>query len=281
MTQSFAVINPNNLELSPCRVTYKGRDLGATLGNVSVKIQDSLSEIYADQLGKTPIDKRVSAQKYTVDFEIAEVQNKENWSVLFPPHQLITQNGNQAFYFDAQIGYSMRSGAGPLVLHPLSKPDTDLSEDFYFYLAASEVNSDDTFSPTEQNKMKITMTIYPDFSVQPSRFFILGDPDIGLIPAFAGAATAGTGNMGDGTVTNITAFSGFTKTEIVSLQCVVAGSAGEFYIQGTQSGPLGLATVGLTFNASGQEISFLINNGGTPFAQNDSFTISTTGANYG
>lgn len=280
MTQSFATINPNNLELSPCRVTYKGRDLGATLGNVSIKIADSLSEIYADQLGKTPIDKRVSAQKYQVSFEIAEVQNKANWSVLFPPYSLVTQGGEQAFYIDAQIGYSMRGGAGPLILHPLSKANTDLSEDFYFYLAASESSSDNTFSPTDQNKMKITMDIYPDFSVQPSRFFIVGDPAIALIPAFAGSATAGTGNVGNGTVTNITAFSGSTLTETISMQCVIAGSAGEFYTQGSQSGPLGLATVGLTFNAVGQEISFKINNGGTPFAVNDSFTIATTGANY-
>lgn len=280
MTQSFAVINPNNLELSPCRVTYKGRDLGATLGNVAIKIADALSEIYADQLGKTPIDKRVSAQKYTVEFEIAEVQAKSNWLVLFPPHELVTQGNNQAFYFDAQIGYSMRSGAGPLILHPLSKADTDLSEDFYFYLAASEASSANTFSPTDQNKMKITMDVYPDFSVVPSRFFVFGDPSIGLTPATAGAATAGTGNVGNGTVTNITAFSGSTKTELVSAQCVTPGSGGNFYVLGSQSGPLGLATVGLTFNAVGQEIAFRINNGSTPFAVNDSFSISTVGGNY-
>lgn len=281
MTQSFATINPSNLELTPCRVTYKGVDIGATLGNVSVKIADKLSDLYADQLGKTPIDKRVSSQTYTVEFEIAEVQDKDNWKILFPPHQLVEQNGNTGFYFDAQIGYSMRSGAGPLILHPLSKPNTDLSEDFLFYLAASEVTSDYVFSPTEQVKMKIVMTVYPDFTTQPSRFFFFGDPSIDLIPASAAAAVAGTGNVGNGTIGSLTAFSGFTKTETVSVQCVIAGTGGEFYVSGSSSGPLGLATVGIGFNASGSEIAFLITGGGTPFAINDSFTIATTAANYG
>lgn len=280
MTQSFATINPNNLELTPCRVTYNGRDLGATLGNVAIKIADGLSELYADQLGKTPIDKRVTSQKYQVSFEIAEVQAKINWSVLFPPYSLVTQGGQTGFYVDAQIGYSMRSQAAPLILHPLSKANTDLSEDFYFYLAASESNSDNTFSPSDQNKMKITMDIYPDFTTQPSRFFFYGDPSVGLIAASVGAATAGTGNVGNGTLTNLVAFSGFTKTETVSVQCVTPGTAGEFYVQGTTSGPLGLAAVGLTFNAVGQEISFHVNAGGTQFALNDSFTIATTAANY-
>jgi len=281
MTQSFANITPNFLELSPCRVTYKGVDVGATLGNVVVKISDKLSELKADQLGTTPIDKKVSGQIYTVEFEIAEVQNKDNWKILFPPHQLVEQGGNTGFYFDAQIGYSMRSGAGFLNLHPLSKPDTDLSEDFNCYLAASEVTSDFGFSPTDQTKMKVVMTLYPDFSTQPSRFFFFGDPNIELLPASAAQAVAGTGNVGNGTVTDETAFSGFTKTETISMQCVTAGTGGQFYVSGSSSGPLGLATVGLLFNASGSEIAFLINNGVTPFAVNDSFTIATTAANYG
>jgi hypothetical protein len=281
MTQSFANIQPNFLELTPCRVTYKGVDVGATLGNVVVKISDKLSDLKADQLGTTIVDKRVSGQVYTVEFEIAQVQEKTNWKILFPPHQLVEQGGNTGFYFDAQIGYSMRSGAGQLVLHPLSKADTDKSEDFLFYLAASEVTSDFGFSPTEQVKMKCTMTIYPDFTTQPSRFFFFGDPAIDLVPASAAAAVAGTGNVGNGTVSGITAFSGVTKTETVSMQCVTAGTGGSFYVLGSSSGPLGLATVGIGFNASGGEIAFLINNGGTPFAVNDSFTIATTAANYG
>jgi len=278
MTQSFANINPGNLELSPCRVTFKGVDLGATTGNVAIKLADAMSELYADQLGKTPIDKRISAQKYTVEFEIAEVQDKSNWQVIFPAHKLVTQNGFTSFYFDAQIGYSQRSQAGVLILHPLSKADTDLSEDFMFYLAASDETSDWTFSPTEQVKMKVTMAVYPDFSVQPSRFLIFGDPTIGIIPATFSAAVAGTGNVGNGTVSGIAVFSGVTPTEVVTMQCLQAGTGGQWVVNGSVAGPLGTATVGINFNSP--VLAFHINSGGVPYAVNDTFTIATTGANY-
>src|SRR5882672_1583181 len=141
MPQSFSTINPTNFELSPCRVTYKGADVGATLGNVKIAVADKLSELKADQLGSTAVDKKVSGHVFTAEWEFAEVQNKSNWQILFPCHKLVSQNGNTGFYFDSQIGYSQRSQAGLLNFHPLSKPDTDLSEDFTCYLAASESSS--------------------------------------------------------------------------------------------------------------------------------------------
>lgn len=276
MTQSTSNITPTYFELSPCRVTYKGVDLGGTLGNVVVKITDTLSDIYADQMGKTVIDKRVSAHKFTTEFSIAEVQNKDNWKILFPPHKLVSQSGQKGMYFDSEIGYSMISQAGVLNFHPLSKPNTDLSEDFTIYLAAGEVSSDFTFSPTEQVKMKLVMDMYPDFTSNPPRFFFFGDPSIGLIPATVSAATAGTGNIGNGTITGQTAFSS-TKTEVITAKCVTAATT--FFVSGSQSGALGLATVGVTFNSN--VVAFNINGGGTPFAVNDSFTMTTTSANYG
>lgn len=275
--QSFNTITPGNLELTPCRVTYKGVDVGATLGNVSIKLETSLAELKADQLGTTPIDHKVSGHKYTVEMEFAEVKFKDNWKILFPPNKLVG-TGDKSFYFDSELGYSMRSQAGPLVLHPLSLPDADLSQDFYFWLAASDAKTSYVFSPTEQVKLKVTFMVYPDFTSQPARFLIFGDPNNGLVPATAGPAVAGTGNVGNGTVGSIVAYSGFTQTETVSLACVTPGPGSKFFVSGSQSGALGLASAGVTFNSD--QISLLVTDGGTPFAVNDSFTIATTSANY-
>jgi hypothetical protein len=120
--------------------------------------------------------------------------------------------------------------------------------------------------------------MYPDFTTQPPRFMFFGNTATATTPAFVGAATAATGNVGNGTVTNITAFSGFTKTELLTLKCVTPGSAGAFYVSGSLSGALGLAAIGTTFTAS--VVSFLINTGGVAFAANDSFTIAATASNY-
>lgn len=279
MSASNSVITPGNFELSPCRVKYKGVDIGATLGNVVIKTETALAELKSDQLGSTVIDHRVSGHKFTIVTQFAEVKFKENWKILFPMHKLVTNGGQTLFYFDSEVGYSQISQAGALNLHPLSLPDSDLSEDFNIYLAAAEGKADYTFSPSEQVKLTCTWNVYPDFTTIPPRFYSFGDPSIGLVNASAGSATAGTGNTGNGTVSSISVFSGVTKTETITLTCVTPSTnSGSFYVSGSQSGALGIATVGQTFNSN--VISFLINDGSTDFALNDNFDIDTTAANY-
>jgi hypothetical protein len=242
-------------------------------------MEQALSEIKVDQYGSTIIDKRTSGFKYTIELEIAEVKFKDNWKILFPSAIVAEQGGQKSVYFDSQMSYSQRSQAGSLVLHPLALPDSDKSGDFYVWLASAEAKTDYVFSPSEQVKLKITFTIYPDFTTTPARFFLFGDPSVGLENASAGSATAGTGNTGDGTVGSISVFNGFTQTEVITLECVTPqANAGVFNVEGSQSGPLGLATVGVPFNSD--VIAFTIADGSADFALGDNFEIATTAANY-
>lgn len=279
MTTSFSTVTPGNFELSPCRMTYGGVDLGGT-DKVSLKIEESLAELKADQLGTTPIDKKVSGLKITIETSLVETQYKNNWKVLFAAHKLVTQGGNTAFYFDSQVGQSMADLSQVLILHPLSKVDADLSGDVYVWKATAMPSSNLDFSSADQQKLKVTFDVYPDFTTQPPRFMIYGDPAVGLVDASAGAATAGTGNTGDGTVTGI-AVSDNTPTETVTLQCVTAvTNGGVFNVEGSVGGPYGLATVGIGFTSPNNEISFTINDGASDFVVDDSFTIATVAANY-
>jgi hypothetical protein len=243
-------------------------------------IEEKLSPLKADQLGDTIIDQKVSGFNCKVETELDEIILKNNWLVVFPAHKLYTDpiTGKQSFFFDSQVGASMRSFAQPLILHPLSRPNTDLSGDILIYLATAEGKSEVVYSPTAQQSLKVTWDMYPDFTTQPPRFLLFGDPTVGFANASAGAATAGTGNTGNGTVGLITVFSGTTKTETITLQCQAPGSGGSFFVTGSVSGPIGLAKVGQAFNSA--EISFVISTGSTPFATNDSFTIATTAANF-
>jgi hypothetical protein len=279
MSTSFSTITPGNFELSPCRVTYKGVDLGAT-DKVTVKIEEKLSPLKADQLGDTIIDNVVSGFKVTIETALDEVQLKANWKVVFPAHKLVTQNGNTMMYFDSQVGQHMAALGGPLILHPLSKTNSDKSTDFYVYLATAMPSSQLDFSSTEQQKLKVTFDVYPDFTTQPPRFCLYGDPSVGLVNASAGAATAGTGNVGADTVTGITVNNGATKTETITLLCVTAGASGLFNVNGSLSGPLGSATVGVSFSAFGNEIGFTVNDASPHAAVGDSYAIATTAANY-
>lgn len=283
MALSFANVSPGNFELGPCRVTYGGVDLGGT-DKATLKIEEKISPLKTDQLGDTDIDDRVSGLKISIETALNETLLKSNWKVVFAAHSLVTQGGNTAFYIDSKVGQSMVALAKPLVIHPLDRPNSDKSADINIYLATAQPSSDLVQSSTEQQKLKVTFKVYPDFSVSnsttPPRFMLYGDPAVGLQNASSGAATAGTGNTGADTVSGITVNNGATLSELITLLCVTAGASGVFNVNGSTSGPLGLATVGISFTAFGDQIGFTINNGSPAAALNDTYTIQTTAANY-
>jgi len=274
---SNATINPNNLELSPMRVKLAGVELGATLGNITIKPKYTLADLKADQFGSSVIDKRVSGFECTVEFEIAEIKDEAKWEKVFPHATLVGTAPNQRLIFASNLGDSARALAQLLTLHPLSMVDADLTQDYNFFLATATAESQIVYSPTEQSKLKIVLFIYPDFSTTPARYFAFGDPAIVGTNASFLAAVPGGGNVGGGTVTGIAVNNANTKTETITLLAVTAVAAGGvFSISGSVSGPLGLATVGLAF-VSGP-ITFTINDGAPDFAVGDSFTIATTAA---
>ena len=279
MSNSFSTVTPGNFQLSPCRVTFKGVDLGGT-DKVTLKIEEKTSPIKADQYGETDLDDFVSGFKMTVETALDEVLLKANWKVVFPSHNLVTQAGNTAFYFDSQIGVSQAGIGGLLVLHPLDKANGDTSADINIYIATAMPSSEILFSSTEQQKLKVTFKVYPDFTTQPPRFMLYGSTTVGVIPATAGSPVAASGNTGANTITGITVSNSATKTETITLTCVTAGSSGLFNVKGSLSGPLGSATVGVAFQAFGNQIGFTVNNGSPVATLNDSYTIATTAANF-
>ena len=278
MPTSFATISTSNMELSPVRVTYKGVDLGGTLGNATINMEFEKADILADQSGSTVRDRRVSGLNITVSTEITEIQNKDNWKVAFPHMQIATTGPNKLVNVVSKIGDGDLVNAGELLLHPLSKADADLSGDYKFYKAVADAKSEVVYGPADQVRLKVMWNILPDDSVQPDQFMIVGDPAVGLVDAVAAAAVAGA-NTGDGTVSGISVVNGVTKTETITLECVTAAvNGGRFLVSGSTSGALGDAFVGVGFSSS--VIGLTINDGATDFVVGDTFTIATTGANY-
>lgn len=285
MPVSFSSINPANLELTPMRVTYNGVDLGATLGNVTVAPKFTKAEIKADQLGGTAIDRVVSGLGVQVTTELAEVLNKDIWKVVFPNAYEVL-SGSKLVQWVSKVGSHDTALAHALKLHPLSKADGDFTEDYNFYLATASEESEIVYSPTAQAKLKIVWNIYPDFTTTPPRFFTYGDPSVGLTPASAGVpGYVGTGN---GTLTNVLVYNGFTKTETITV--VMVGSNGNshdgiFEVHGSLSGHIGNAIIPggapSTFvNFVSPQITFTLTAGATDFVNNDAFTIATTAASY-
>lgn len=277
MATSVASVTPTNMELTPMRVTFNGVDLGGTLSNVVISIKYTKAPIKADQYGETVLDQRVSGQEMMVTTELAEINLKDNWKVVFPQANLVTSGGNKQMYFDTRIGDGDLARSAVLTLHPLSKADADLTGDFKFFKACATGESEITYSPTGQAKLKIVWRIYLDTSASPARWLVHGDPSIGLVSASASTPVkTGTGN---GTMTSVTVYNGYTVSEVITATCVTAAAnSGTFFVSGSSSGALGLATVGVSFVKP--QVSFTINDGSTDFIVGDAFTFTTVAANY-
>ncbi len=278
MSASDAVVTTSKMELTPMRVTFKGVDLGGTLGNVTITPETEKAEILADQSGSSVRDRRVSGFNVTIETELAEIKNKDIWKAVFPNAKLVDGGlAGKQIYFENNIGDSDLDNAGELILHPLSLPDVDLSGNYKFFKACADAKSSIVYGPAEQARLKILWNVLLDDSVVPNRFFIHGDPAIGLVAATAGAPSfVGAGN---GTMTGVTVISGVTKTETITATLVTeVANGGVFAVEGSLSGPLGLATVGVGF--SSPVIAFLINDGAADFELGDEFTVATVAANY-
>lgn len=168
MNPSYATVNPNSMELTPCRVTFKGVDLGGTLGNVAIKPVYEKAEIKADQFGTTVLNRKVKGVKLTIETQLAEVKNKDNWMAVFPNLRDTGSGAGRVVDFTSKVGSDDLSLAGPLLLHPLSLPDSDVTNDFSAPLAASAEESEYILSPEGQTVLKIVWNIYLDTSVTPA-----------------------------------------------------------------------------------------------------------------
>lgn len=180
MAVSYANVNGSQMELTPMRVSFKGpgatafTDLGGTLSNVVIDIKYPKADIKADQFGSdTVIDRRVKGTVITVTTEIAQVQDKSLWDVVFPAGDY--DAGNNTFIFNSAVGTGDLDNAGELLLHPLSKPDSYLDNDFTAFLACGSSESSITYGPDGQAKLKIVWNVLPDTQVIPARFFMYGD----------------------------------------------------------------------------------------------------------
>lgn len=283
MSASNSVITPGNIILTPVRVTYNGVDLGSTEGGVAAAPKYKLSDIKVDQYGDTVVDAVVSGQHYNVKFTLSEAKNKANWKVAFPHAKLLT--GNTNVYFDMQVGDKVSTHAAPLLLHPLSNVDADLSGDLLFYKAVAMSASEVKFGPDKQIGLAVEMLILPDTSVVPARFVMHGDPANGIVNASAAAPVAGA-NTGNGTLTAQSTTNAGAKTETITVQVVGLGAGGDSVIEvsGSVSGLLGVFTLShiaaSTHNFSVPQVAFTATQGAVAFALGDSFTIAVTAANY-
>lgn len=104
------------IQLGPCSVTYKGRDMGHTIGGVTVTYSPDYYETKVDKFGSSVVEKflvgeRMSAEANLAEFTLANLQDAINQATL---------QGDDSVSVGSTAGKKASANAGLLVLHPLA-----------------------------------------------------------------------------------------------------------------------------------------------------------------
>jgi hypothetical protein len=166
-----------NVKLGVCRVYLDNVDLGFTKGGVEVEVNTETYKVEVDQFGKSPINEVILSREVTVSLPLAET-TLENMVGIMPGATLVTDAVDpliKKVSVPTGIGIDLLSIAKPLRLHPISKPDSDKSEDFLVPLAATPGSLSYAYKLDEERIFNTTFMGYPDPTT--GVMFVVGNPD--------------------------------------------------------------------------------------------------------
>lgn len=105
-----------NIQLGPCSVTYKGTDLGHTIGGVTVTYTPEYHETSVDKFGSSTVEKFLVGEKLSAEVNLAEY-TLANLQVAMAQGSL---QGDDSVSVGSVAGKKASLTAGLLVLHPLA-----------------------------------------------------------------------------------------------------------------------------------------------------------------
>lgn len=165
-----------NVKLGACNVNYKTTDLGLTKGGVAVTISTQQKAINVDQFGQTVVNDYIMGRTGTVKVPMAESDLAKLQAVI-PGATLVTDSvtpTKKKLVIPNATGTSLLAIAGPLILHPTSLADADMSEDVTIPLAAPTGNVTFDFQAENERVYQVEFTMYPD--VATGLMLTIGDP---------------------------------------------------------------------------------------------------------
>ena len=163
-----------NVKLGVCKVTFDGQDLGYTKGGVEVSVKTETHKVMVDQFGKTPINEYIMGREVQVKVPLAET-TLENLVKIMPGASLITDGVDptkKVVNVPTGIGSNLLDIAKVLVLHPIGKPDSDKSDDFTVFKAATAGALQFSYKLEDERVYSCEFNGYPDAQ---GKLFAVGD----------------------------------------------------------------------------------------------------------
>lgn len=164
-----------NVKLGVCKVMYNSVDLGYTMGGVDVTVKTETHKVLIDQFGKTPVNEYLMGREVTVKCPLAET-TLENLVAIMPGATLVTDVTDplkKVVNVPTGIGVNLLDIAQKLVLHPVGKADTDHSEDFTVFKAATAGNLQYAYKLDSERIFSCEFNGYPDPTT--GKLFAIGD----------------------------------------------------------------------------------------------------------
>lgn len=163
-----------NVKLGVCKVTFDGQDLGYTKGGVEVSVKTETHKVMVDQFGKTPINEYIMGREVQVKCPLAET-TLENLVKIMPGATLVTDGVDptkKVVNVPTGIGSNLLDIAKTLVLHPIGKPDSDKSDDFTVFKAATAGALQFSYKLEDERVYSCEFNGYPDAQ---GKLFAVGD----------------------------------------------------------------------------------------------------------
>ena len=163
-----------NVKLGVCKVIFDGQDLGCTKGGVEVSVKTETHKVMVDQFGKTPINEYIMGREVQVKCPLAET-TLENLVKIMPGATLVTDGVDptkKVVNVPTGIGSNLLDIAKALVLHPIGKPDSDKSDDFTVFKAATAGALQFSYKLEDERIFSCEFNGYPDAT---GKLFAVGD----------------------------------------------------------------------------------------------------------
>lgn len=163
-----------NVKLGVCKVLYDSVDLGYTKGGVEVSVKTETHKSKVDQFGSTPINEYITGREVTAKTPLAET-TLDNLVKIMPGATISGTGSDKIVTVPTGVGINLLDVAKELRLHPISKPDSDKSEDFVILKAATAGALSFAYKLDDERVYNVEFNGYPDAAT--GKLFTVGGED--------------------------------------------------------------------------------------------------------
>lgn len=169
-----------NIRMGTCKILFDGVDLGFTMGGVEVAVATTTHETKIDQFGDTVANETVMGRTITITAPLVET-TLDNMALLMPGATLTTDNTDplkpkKVVRVTSGTGLSLLERAKEMILHPISKPLTDTSEDLIIPLCATAGAMNFAYKYDAERVFNCEFKGYPDSET--GVLFMYGDKTV-------------------------------------------------------------------------------------------------------